>query len=766
VRIIVLFLAVLFWMSEPALAVVIKNITLKGNERISESTINAYLTLNQGTDFSQAQADQSIKSLYATGFFSNVKIYLDNNNLVVEVTENPLIAKVAFDGNKRINDDEILPELSMKARTVLSKSKLQEDMNRIIYLYQKKGRYSVKIEPKIIKLDQNRVNLIYEIDEGREARIQKVNFIGNDYYSDTQLKDVIVSKEYRWYNFFSDADVYDPDKSEYDRELLRRYYLNKGFADVKISPVIAELNQQRNAFLLTYTIEEGKVYTVSEINIVNHLKNLNVDMIKPLIEIKEGSRFSQDDLDYNVDKITNYLGDNGFPFSEIEIAITPNRAQGIAKVSFIIKDSYKMYINRITIKNNTRTLDKVIRREFKISEGDPYNISKIQRSKQRVENLGFFNKVDFKNRRNEQEDKMDIDVEVEETSTGFVRFAAGFNTMAGVIGQIGVNESNFLGTGKEVGFAISQGQNESSQSLSFTDPYFMDRDLSAGFDIYNSTRDLKRESSFSERNTGIVLRMGYNLTEHLSHSIRYVLAKESIYHVRGNASKYVELAQGKKLLSLIGQTLTYDKLDNLNEPSEGFYGELKQDFAGLGGQLKFLRHEAKVEAFVPFLKKELVFATRAKAGNITGLTIGRNHQKRQVRLADRFFLGQDLVRGFDQGGLGPRDKATGDALGGNNYAGVNAELIFPVKYADNVKAILFIDSGLVWGIDKFSAASLSKVSGVNAQILNSKTMRVSAGPALQWISPFGTISFSYGIPLRKERFDDIQKFYLNFGTRF
>lgn len=759
-RLISLLVFILY--STIATATTISDIVIEGNERISFATINNYIDLSKGDSFNQDMADASVKNLFDTGYFSDVDISLSGSKLIVRVVENPMVNMVAFDGNKRVDDEDLRAELSMKPRTVLSTAKLQDDINRIITVYQHKGRYSVSVEPKMIKLEQNRINLVYEIDEGVEAKIQKINFTGNESFSDSALRDVLFSKEYRWYRFFSNADVYDSDKMEYDRELLTKFYLNQGYADVKVTATTAELSTARDAFLLTFAIEEGAVYQLGQINITSDLPKLDPNTLRSSLSIKEGSVFNQDDIDQNVDDITDAVGDLGFPFSEVDVAIDLDKANKIANLTFKVRESYKMYINKINIRGNTKTLDKVVRREFKIAEGDPYNVSRVKRSKQRVENLGYFNSVEFKNRRAEDPDKMDIDVEVEETSTGSVNFAFGYNTSAGLIGMVGISEENFMGTGNEVSLSASLAQRESSQKFSFTNPYFMDKDLSAGFDIFNTTEDLSKEAGFSQRKSGLGLRMGYELTEHLIHSVRYTIARENLYDLQSNASVYAKVSAGRTYVSSIGQGLSYDRLDSRIEPTNGYILSIDQDLAGVGGDVKYIRHEASASKYIPLMKKKLVFSLKAKAGNITGY--GGKH----VRLGDRFMPGQNLIRGFDTGGFGPRDLSTSGsgAVGGNNFAGLSAELAAPLKFIDDsVKGLLFVDSGSSWGVDKLSYSKYAAYN-VKPKIVDHKSWRASAGPGLTWKSPFGIINVSYGVPFRKEKFDEEQRFNFNFGTRF
>ncbi len=730
----------------------IGKIDYDGNQRISDQTIFAYLRMNTGDTYDQKKVDESIKALFNTGFFSDVKIHLSGSHLHVYVKENPMISKVYFDGNKRIEDADLNQEITMQPSSVFSVTKMQNDIKRIVTLYKKRGRYSVKVEPKIINLDQNRVNLIYEIDEGSQAKIKKINFDGNESFSDADLIEAIASREERWYRFFSSADVYDPDKLEFDREQIRRFYMNRGFADFKVTSATAELSPKRDAFLITFVVDEGSIYEFGEVTVQSNIKNIDVENLKKLLTIKSGKKFNKEEIDNSVDAVTNYLGNHGYPFVDVDPEVRNDKENHTTSVVFQVKESPKVYINKINIKNNTRTLDKVIRREFRISEGDPYNVSKIQRSKQRIENLAFFNKVEFKNKRTESPDKMDLDVEVEETSTGSLNFAAGYNTSFGPLGSISLTENNFLGKGQQVALGFMQAQKQSDYNFSFTEPYFMDKEFSAGFDIFLSQKNLRKQSAFSSKSKGFVIRGGYELTEHLSHGLRYSLKEEDIFDIAADASIYVKEQKGKNTVSAVGHTLTYDRLDSRIEPTDGYILKLSQDVAGLGGQTNYLMHEGVAAFYQPLYKKDLVLKLSGRAGNIKGFG------GKKVKLNDRFMIGPEYIRGFDIAGIGPRDKKTRDSLGGNNYYTTTAELIFPIGLPDElgVKGAVFTDAGSLFGTDLKEKSNIYDVHSV----------RASSGASLIWKSPFGTMSLHYAVPYKKEKFDDVRKFYFNFGTKF
>jgi outer membrane protein insertion porin family len=724
-----------------------------GNERVSNQTIFAYVEMNVGDNYDQHKADESVKSLFKTGLFSDVKIFMKGNILVIEVVENALINKVAFDGNKNIEDSDLLGEMTLKPRSILSTEKVQEDVRRIVIMYQRKGYFSVRVEPKIIKLDQNRVNLVYEIHEDKEAVIKKINFYGNENFSDAELADMIASKEYRWFRFFSSAHLYDPEKQKFDEELINRFYKNRGYADARVTSKTAELSQKRDAFLLTFVIHEGEIYTYGNVEIDNRLQKFDHRGLESILLTKSGKTFNQEEIDETVELLTNELGTKGFPFVDVEPSIKTNKTTKTANIVYHIKEGYRVYINKINIKNNTRTLDNVIRREFRIVEGDPYNVSKIQRSKQRIENLGYFNKVEFKNKRSTDPDKMDIDVEVEETSTGSLNFAAGYNTNLGPLGQVSITEKNFLGKGQEVGLSFMQAKKSRNITFSFDEPHFLDKDhLRAGFDIFTQNTNYKSEASYNSRKVGGVLRLGYDITEHLFHGVRYSLVKEEITNVASNASIYIKNQKGRHVNSSVGQTLGYDRMDSRIDPTSGYFAKIDQDVAGLGGSVRYISHTVEGRFYYPLYKKDLIFLLKAQGGNRMG------YGGKKLNINDAFYMGGDMVRGFDRAGIGPRSKKEADALGGKNYYAGTAEINFPVGLPKEVgvKGGVFLDAGSLWGTD------IKDKAGINDR----NSMRASYGASLYWKSPMGPIGVHYGIPLKKEKFDDLRKFDLNFTAQF
>lgn len=728
-----------------------QSIKIEGNERVETETIRSYITLSEYQPATRQKIDQSLKQLFGTGLFANVEIIPKGNVILIKLTENPIVSEIAFEGNKRIKKENLTSEISLKERSLYTKEHLQNDTNRILDIYHKSGRFQTTVTPKIIILPQNRVNVVFEIDEGPKTTIKKIFFAGNNHFSDTKLASILRSKEAHWYRFFSSNDTYDPDRVDFDKELLRKFYTSQGYADFRVVSAVADLNPQRDGFLLTYTIEEGPKYKFGTIDVESRLQKVQTENLQKNVKTLKGDVFNEEQVDSSVDAITQYLGDFGYAFVDIDPQFTRNAEDNTISIHYVIQEGRKMYINRININGNVRTLDKVIRREFRVVEGDPYNAAQIRRSEQRIKNLGFFEKVELTTARTDSPDKVDINVNIQEKSTGEINFGAGYSTTDGALVNAGIRERNLLGKGQDLRFDVTRAQRKTDGQISFTEPYFMDKDIAAGFDLFSVSTDRETESSYQSESNGIVLRASYDLTEYLRHTLRYSLKSDDITDVSTDSSLYIKEQEGQNTTSLIGQTFLYDKRNNSLNPTKGYYAKLIEDLAGLGGDSKFLRHEARAGYFIPLLHDNIVLQLSANGGYIVGLNGS------DVRINERFFLGGDDLRGFKTAGVGPRDSVTSDALGGNAYYLGSAELKFPLGLPEELdfSGLLFVDAGSLWDSD-------SSGSGVQ----QSNSTRVSVGTGLSWGSPVGPIRIDVGFPIMKEKYDRTQQVRFSFGTRF
>ncbi len=734
-----------------AFADTVKNIVVEDNQRVETATVISYMDLKVGDSFDQKKINSSLKNMFDTGLFSDVSISREGNNLVVKVAENPIINKIAFEGNKRINDESIKSEISLQPRSVYTRSQVQSDTKKIQDLYRKSGRFAATVDPKIVKLDQNRVNLVFEINEGKKTSVSKIYFIGNKRFDDAKLSTIINTKEYRWYTFYSNNDTYDTDKVSFDKELLRKFYMSKGYADFKVTSSTAEITKDKKSFILTFTVEEGPKYKFGDMKISSTLPSLQVDQLYNSVKTIKGDVFNANLVDDTIDKLTGRLNDLGYAFVEINTDYRRDTENLIIGVTYKISEGPKVYINRININGNVRTLDKVIRREFRIAEGDPFNAAKLRRSKQRLDNLGFFDKVDLENQRTDSPDKADINVSVTEKSTGELSFGAGISTNEGVLGNISLRERNLLGTGRDLRLSLQESSKVSQATLGFTEPYFMDKDIEAGFDLFNIEQDLQDESSFNSSTLGGTVHGSYSLTENLRHTVRYSAKTVDVNGVLSTASTFIKEQEGTTVTSLVGHTLMYDRRDNKFDPTEGYFIKFDEDFAGLGGDSQFFKNELSSGYYHPVFFDNVVFDLTGKIGHIQGWG-GKN-----VNISDRFFIGGSTIRGFRNAGIGPRDLTTRDALGGDSYYAASAELTFPLGLPEELgfKGSTFIDAGSLFGVED-----------TGPTVVDSNSIRSAAGVGLSWSSPLGPIRIDIAYPIASESYDRIQHVRFNFGTRF
>lgn len=732
-----------------AAEVYVRDVDVKGLERVELETVMSYININKGEAVSQDELDEAMKQLYSTGLFTDIVFDFKNNGLLtIKVVENPIINKRVFDGNDKLSDDLLEKEVSLAPRSIYSRAKVQEDVQRILEVYKRTGRYAASVEPKIIKRDQNRVDLIYEIDEGPLASITKINFIGNTHYSDDDLQNEIMSKESRWYRIFSSSENYDAEKSNYDKELLRRFYLKHGYADFRVASTIGELSPDKKSFVLNFVLDEGARYKVKDIVINSEIGDVDVTPIYDVVEFERGDWYNAEKVEKSVTAITDELGKKGFAFVDVVPDLRKNTQTGDVDVVFNIKEGDRIFVNRINIKGNTRTHDEVIRREFRIDEGDAFNVSKVRDSRRNVENLNYFSKVDMQTIPTDS-NKADIDVEVEEKSTGFFNVGIGYSTVNGALVRAGVTENNFRGMGQRLAVDVGVSQKSSDYDLSFTEPYFLGRRLSAGIDLFRTEQDYQDEGSYDTTSTGGRLRLGWNYTDDLSQYFRYTLREDEIDNVDSGASKYIKEEEGKTTGSIIGQTTVYDKRDSAINPKEGYYLSFGNDVAGLGGDEKFLKFDAKAYKYYT-VSDYYTFKLFANAGYIVG------YGGEDVRLSNRYNLGGSTMRGFDVAGIGARDKYTDDALGGNWMLYTGAEMSFPIGLDEvGIRGRTFVDVGM-----------LGKPDNINSKDVDySSTPRVAPGFGFQWQSPMGQIDVDFAFPVVKEDYDETQVFRLNFGTR-
>ena len=727
----------------------ISGIRVEGNQRIEAATVRSYMGLVAGDKFDPSRVDRALKSLFATGLFADVTIRRDGSQLVVRVVENPVINQLAFEGNSKISDDDLRGEVQLRSRVVYTRSRVQADVQRLIQLYRRSGRFAATVEPKVIQLPQNRVDLVFEINEGPVTNIRKIRILGNKAFTDGQLKRTLATKESRWYRFLTTDDTYDPDRLTVDRELLRKYYLARGYADFRVVSAVAELTRDRSDFFITFTVDEGRVYVFGNVDIDVALKNVDVESLRPLIKTVTGETYNASLIEDTIQDLTFELGRLGFAFVDIRPRIKRNRESGIIDLTYEISQGPRVYVERIDIKGNSRTLDKVIRREFRLIEGDAFNTAKLRRSRQRIRALDFFDNVDIKTEPGSAPDRAVVKVVVKEKPTGELTLGAGFSTAEIVVGDIALRERNLLGRGQDLRASLGLSIKRQRVDVSFTEPYFLDLPISAGVDLFNTITDFQSESSFDQRTTGGRVRLGYSLTENLRQSWFYTLRQDDISNVDKGASRFIADQEGSRISSSVGYELKYDRRNDPLEPTDGYTATFTQELAGLGGTVRDIKSQIRYAHYTP-VSKNMTLIAGLRAGVVVGL--GDN-----VEIFRRFFVGGDDFRGFATSGIGPRDVTTNDALGGNVFYVGTGELEFPLGLPSEfgVKGRVFSEIGSLAFIDQNAPGIFSK-----------GTPRVSAGVGFSWRSPFGPVRVDFAKALVKESVDDTEFFRFSFGTRF
>ena len=740
-----------------------KKFIVLGLQRVEESMVLGYLDNSNFQNNPTNAIQQATKKLYESELFSSVSISEKGGQFIVELVENPIIFEVKLIGNKKVNDEALLSEVSLKKRSVFSKQKLQIDLKRISEIYTKTGRFLTKIEPKLVQKDQNRVELIFEIDEGPKAKIGEIYFIGNNAFDDKDLHEEVSTKKSKWWKFLSSSDSYDSDRIEFDKEILRRFYTNRGYADFSILSATAQINHQKDRFFVSFLMEEGIRYNLGKIEIVNNIPKFDAEILRKKILIKSGKLYNGELIDKTIDGMIETMSDKSYAFASIEPVLKRHRDQKIIDIDFVIRETPRIYIEQINISGNVRTLDEVIRRELRFREGDPYNITKINRSKQRIENLGFFEKVEFNTKRIGDGDRVNLEIEVKEKKTGELNLGIGYSTVNRLNLNAGIRENNLFGTGRQIGFNAQKAFAYSSADVSYNKPYFLDMPLNAGFDIFKIDQSRRNALAYDTNRIGFSLNASYQISEFLSHNFNYSRTKDKIGNVDDTATILAKNLQGRYITSGIGQTLLYDKRDNRFDPKNGYFISASQTFNGIGGDIKTMKYEGAIGAYSPTINNDFIIKLAARGGVIEGLG-------QDVRSNNGFFLGSNQgygnFRGFAFNGLNPRamingvPNRNGEPIGGKIYYIGTTELRFPLGLPKElgIYGILFSDNGVVKGVDRGIAGG--------TPIADSGRLRSTCGVSIAWASPMGPIRLDFAKILRKQEYDVPQNFNFSVGTSF
>ena len=782
-------------------AAVIRRVLVEGNQRIESATVTSYLLLRSGDTFDAERIDLSLKTLFATGLFADVDIEQRGADLVVSVVENPIISQVLFEGVNALDEEDLMDEVQADPRSVFTAARVQADVQRIIELYRRAGRFAATVTPQVRELEQNRVDLIFEIDEGPVTGVRSINFIGNDAFSDRRLGEAVVTTESRWWNFFSRNDNYDPDRLEYDREQLRQYYTNRGYADFRVVSAVAEMTPDQRDFYVTFTVDEGVRYDFGTINVQTALDRVPAEMLLAAIPIREGELFQADLIEDSIDAMNFVAGTVGYANVDIRPRVERDADNRVVNITFEVNEGPRVFIERINIVNNTQTRDEVIRRELRTVEGDAFNRVLLDRSRSRVRSLGFFREVTVEERPGSASDRAIVDVTVEEDTTGEVSFAAGFSTTDSLLFDLSLTQRNLAGRGQYLRVRASTSSRSQQLELRFLEPRFLGRELAAGFDIYSLRSDFADESSFENQSTGLGLRTYFPLTENTSLGINYSFVQDDLDVVDAGVAiddpanpgntlfvdqcsplnpnrALICFQEGSFLTSLIGYNFNWDRRNDPIEPTRGFDMLLRQDFAGLGGDVQYIRSEFEGNLYYGLLPG-VIASLRLNSGYIFGWG------DEEVRINDRFFKGGQSFRGFEVAGLGPRqiievtdatgnlvNRIEGDALGGNFYGIGTLEVTFPTGLPEQfgLSAAAFAEFGTVGVLDDGSRTTTSFTSGTGASaqtitqfVEDSASLRATAGISLFWDSPFGPVQFDFSQPFQREDYDQAETF--RFSTR-
>ncbi len=735
-------------------------IEISGNRTVEPDTIRSHLRLAVGGAYDPAKADQSIKALFATGIFSDVRIERRGATVVVTVVENPVVARVSIEGNVAIEKAKLEEQVHLKPRARYTASRAHADALRLRELYRRKGRLGTTVEAKAANQADGRVDVVFAVKEGEVTKIDSIGFAGNRAYSQSQLRDVISSSESGWLDILKSAAFYDPERIENDKEMLRRHYLKNGFPDARVIAAEAVENEQKTGYRITFTVEEGERYTFGAATIDPGRRKLDTASLQSLITVRPGSAYNQETVEKSVEKLTLALSDRGEAFAQVKVVPKRDAAGRLVNLAFRIEDGPRIYVERIDIVGNKKTKDFVIRREFKVAEGEPVNRFLIERGRKRVQALGFFKSVAVKHKRGSAPDQTVITVEVVEDQSNNLSFGVGYSTSEGVVGDISLVERNFLGNGQWLRLKVAGSLTRLQADIGFTEPRFLGSNVAAGFDLFYKDVDYTRQASYKSLKVGGDVRLGVPIDENWSTGVNYTFVRSQLYDVGANASAAIKEAvpgfpnasSNTYYTSSVGYSLTYDTRDNKKRPTSGVYYTIAQDLAGVGGDVRYLRSVGEARGY--YAVTDDVIAVGRATGGIIGGWGGQD-----VRLLDLFYKGSETVRGFAVAGIGPRDTASAnqDALGGRMFFGTTAELLFPipgVSQEAGLRGAVFADAGSLWNVNR-TAAAAPGLAG------NAPALRASVGVGLAWDSPLGALRVDYAYPILKQPFDKTQA--LSFG---
>jgi outer membrane protein insertion porin family len=797
----------------------IHSIVIVGNQRVEAETIRSYFRPGPSGRLDAFTIDEGVKALYSTGLFREVRPTIQGGRLVITVVENPVINRIAFEGNRKVKEEQLKAEIQSKERGTLSRPVVQADVARLVEVYRRSGRFDISIVPKIIELPNNRVDLVFEINEGRKTGVKMIQFVGNRYYSSYRLKDVIKTSETGLLAFLQTGDIYDPDRIEADRELLRRFYLKHGFIDVRIVSAIGEYDPALHGFVVIFTIEEGEPYRFGSVDVQTSIRGLDPRQLWYKVRTYPGDVYNAEAVEKTVEEMTIEAAKLGFAFATVRPRAVRDNASRTVSLVFMAEEGARVYVERINIRGNYRTRDYVIRREFEVAEGDAYNRALVNRTERRLKNLSYFKIVKITPEPGSAPDRVILNVDVEEQSTGEFQVSGGYSTSDGWLAEVSVSERNLFGRGLYGKASLQYGQYARGATVSIVEPYFLGYRVAFGLDVFGKIQLPTNYISYQTTTYGFSTRLGFTLREDLALQVRYALSRQQVSlptylndcvlspnaiinggagvmpldpcYLNGEASLAVrrELSNGAVLTSAVGYSLTFSNLDNNRAPTSGMLAELRQDLAGAGGDVRYFRTTGDVYGYREVIG-DVIGSLHLQGGYITGWGCPSNSNTGNLltspaeclRMLDQFQMGPNLVRGFAPAGIGPRDltnfalTGTGDALGGSMFWGASLEFQSPLYFLpkdSGVKVAAFADAGSLWHYTGPTgwAATGEVVSGSFCAVPpcpldNAMHIRSSVGVGLIWDSPFGPLRFDYSFPLTSEPYDRTQRFRFGGGGKF
>ncbi len=737
-------------------------IDVSGNLRIEADTVRVIAGIPTNQRVSPSDLNQALQNLFDSGLFETVELLPQAGRLTIKVVENPTINQIAFEGNDELVDEALASVVRLQPRQAYNAASAEADALRIVEAYRAAGRFAAEVQPVVIRRTENRVDLVFEITEGRVTEVQRISFVGNEHFSDRRLRRVISSGQAGFLSGFFDSGTFDRDRVQLDQQLLRQFYLDRGYVDFEVRSVVSELARDRAGFFVSFNISEGQQYRFGDLGVSSSVGNIDASQYERMIDVRSGGVYSASDVEDVIERIALAVDADGFPFTDVQPRVTRNDASRTIDLDFEIVRGPRVFVERIDIEGNTETLDRVIRRQFQIAEGDPLSRRDIRRAENRIRALRIFEDVRVNLRQGSSPERAIIDVDVVERPTGALSFGLGFSSDGGLYGSLSLTESNFLGRGQAFSTEINVSQDRRILAFSFTEPSLLDRDLLGGVDLFYRQFD-RDESSFQETNIGFSPRIGFPVSEDGRMEISYSISNDEIRDVEDDAS--ILITEGDALTSAISFAYTLDKRDSVVDPRSGFRLRLEQEFAGLGGDTNYSKTSGSIKGFSTLLSEDIILSAELEGGVLA-------YRDGDSRITDRFFLGGNSLRGFATGGIGPRDVCTScvgaggagqnvnDALGGNSFVVGRLEASFPLGLPEEYGIFggVFYDVGSVWGLDN--------TAGSSGTIDDSQILRSAAGLSLFWSTPIGPLRFNWAWPIQKESFDETEDFRITIDTRF